>query len=122
MPREKAEVSEPKKRRIRDIPGRIIARSPWLRRRYAKRMVKMFKKSREKGQRLSGNLALIEKRTRHLPPAKQAEVLEEMLELSSKSDTPMSRELRRATERQERQSGRGRGGVRPGLAPGQRKR
>ncbi len=111
-----------KRRRIRDIPGDFIVRTPWLRRRYAKRLLKTFKKSREKGRRLSGNLALIERQLRPLPPAKQQQALEQILEMGSTSkQTAASREMRRATERSERQGTRGKG-VRPGLAPGQRRR
>ncbi len=81
-----------------------------------------MRKSREKGRRLAGNLAFIERQLRSLPPARQEKVLEQILEREAASKrVPASREMRRASGRAERQGTRGRG-VRPGLAPGQRRR
>lgn len=104
------------------MPGNLIARTPWMRRRYAKRLAKSLRKSREKGRKLPENMLQIERRIRHLPPAKQAETIEQILEFGAMtSKEPQSRTMRRALERQDRRSGSGKGGVRPGLPGGARK-
>lgn len=120
MPKDPTVEKKPR-RKIRQLPGRLIARTPWLRRRYARYLVRMMKKSRAKGRQLPVDLVRIERQIRSLPPAVQAQRIEEMLEFGSARDTAASREMRRAVERQERRSGKS-GGVRPGLAPGQRRR
>lgn len=102
------------------MPGRLVGRSKWLRRRYARRVVKMMRKYRDKGRQLPENLRPIERQIRRLPPAEQVRTLERLLEAGAKADPEASRNLRRAASRQQRRSGKKGGGVRPGLAPGQR--
>lgn len=122
MPKDPTAEKKPR-RKIRELPARVIARTPWLRRRYARYLVRMMKKSRAKGRQLPVDLVRVERQIRSLPPAVQAQRLEEMLEFGAARDaSSASRELRRAVERQDRRSGKGQGGVRPGLAPGQRRR
>lgn len=111
----------PRKRRIREMPARVIARTPWLRKRYARRLVRSIKKMRAKGRKLPDNLLRIERQIRHLPPGRQQQVIEQMLELGANNAAEASRAMRRATERSDRQSGRGKG-QRPGTPPGQRRR
>lgn len=103
------------------MPARVIARTPWLRRRYARRLVRSIKKSREKGRKLPENLLRIERQIRHLPPARQEQLLEQMMEYGTTDTAEMSREMRRAVGRQDRRRASGKG-VRPGVAPGQRRR
>lgn len=121
VPKEQAGDRKPK-RRIRDMPTDFILRTPRLRRWYGRRLLKMMRKSREKGRRLAGNLAIIERQLRPLPPARQEQMLQQILEGEAASKKlPPSREMRRASGRAERKGTRGKG-VRPGLAPGQRRR
>lgn len=124
VPRDEAKEAKekkPKRRRLREMPARVIARTPWLRRRYARRLLRSIRKSREKGRKLPENLVRIERQIRHLPPARQQQLLEQMMEYGTTDTSEMSREMRRAAERQERQRGSGKG-VRPGVGPGQRRR
>lgn len=121
MPKDTASSRTPK-RRLRDIPGELVLRNARLRKWYGRRLMKTIRKSREKGRRLAGNLATIERQLRPLPPAKQEQMLQEMLERGATNQkVTASREMRRATGRAERKGTRGKG-VRPGLAPGQRRR
>lgn len=121
VPKEQAGDRKPK-RRIRDMPTDFILRTPRLRRWYGRRLLKMMRKSREKGRRLAGNLAIIERQLRPLPPARQEQMLQQILEGEAASKkVPPSREMRRASGRAERKGTRGKG-IRPGLAPGQRRR
>ena len=120
MPSPATEKPKPR-RRLRELPARVIGRTPWLRRRYARRLLKTIEKSRKKHRPLPENLEQIERQLRRVAPPKRAEILEQMLEYGASSDANLSRELRRASNRQERRSGKG-GGTRPGLPPGQRRR
>lgn len=109
-------------RKVRALPGRAIGRIPWLRRRYARFILRSVKKQRAKGRALPEGLAKVERQVRGLPPGKQAEVLEKLLEAGATwQPETAGRAMRRATSKQERRSGRGPGG-RPGLLPGQRRR
>lgn len=106
--------------RIRNFPGRLIARTPWLRRRYVRRVLRTIDRSREKNRTLPDSLVRIDRMLRRVPKAKRAEALEQMLEAGSTPETELNRALRRAAGRQERQSGKKGAGLRPGLGPGQR--
>ncbi len=126
--------TEPRRRRLRPglvlVPfrkaaagiGRFVGRTPWLRRRYARFILRSIKKQRKKDRPLPENLLRIERQLRGLPPRKQAEVLEQLLETGATfRPEAAGRALRRASSRGERRSGKG-SGVRPGLMPGQRRR
>jgi hypothetical protein len=130
----KATTSEPRRRRLRPSAlltpfrkaatgiGRAIGRTPWLRRRYARYILRSIKKQRAKDRPLPENLLRLERQVRGLPPRKQAEVIEQLLETSATfRPEAAGRAMRRATAKQERRSGKG-PGVRPGLLPGQRRR
>lgn len=109
-------------RKVQALPGRVIGRVPWLRRRYARYLLRSVKKQRAKGRALPESLARVERQLRGLPPAKQADVLEKLLEAGATwQPEAAGRAMRRANAKQERRSGRG-PGTRPGLLPGQRKR
>ena len=116
MPR----ASTKERRRIRDLPGRLIARTPWLRRRYARRIVKTIEKYRQKGRPLPESLSRLERQLRSVPQPKRAQTVEQIMEMSAEQEqaTP-SRAMRRAAGRQERHKGSKGGGLRPGTLPGQ---
>jgi hypothetical protein len=106
-------------RKLRDLPARFIGRTPWLRRRYARRIVKTIDKYQEKKRPLPENLSRLERQLRRVPKPKRQQIVEQMMEMGSEEDVITNRALRRAAGRQERQKGQRRGGVRPGTLPGQ---
>lgn len=108
-------------RRLLAVPGRIIGRIPWLRRRYARSTLKSIKRFRDKGQRLPDNLQRIDRQLQRIPAHKRQEALEQMLEMGANNVVPGGRAVRRGASRQERQSGRGSGGLRPGAPPGSKR-
>lgn len=114
-----ASTTPPKQRRFRDIPARFIGRTPWLRRRYARRIVKTIDKFQAKNRPLPENLQPLERQLRRVPKPKRAQVVEQMMEMGTKEDVSTNRALRRAAGRQERQKGQRGGGLRPGTLPGQ---
>jgi hypothetical protein len=104
------------------MTGRVIGRTPWLRRRYARFLLRSVKKQRAKGRAIPDNLLRMERQVRGLPPHKQAEVIEQLLETGATwRPEQMGRAMRRAGAKQERRSGKGHG-ARPGMTPGQRRR
>lgn len=112
---------KPRKRRIRALPAKLIGRIPWMRRRYARRTLRSIQKFKDKRRPLPEGLQRIDRQLQRLPPNKRQEALEQMLEFGARQEELPSREMRRSAERQERQSGRGRGGLRPGTPGGARK-
>jgi hypothetical protein len=106
-------------RKLRDLPARFIGRTPWLRRRYARRILRTIDKFKDKGRPLPENLSRLERQLRRVPKPKRQQVVEQMMEMGSEEDIITNRALRRAAGRQERQKGHRRGGVRPGTLPGQ---
>lgn len=114
-----ASTTSPKKRRIRDFPARFIGRHPWLRRRYARRIVKTIDKFEKKNRPLPENLQPLERQLRRVPKPKRAAMVEQMMEMGSQEDVTTNRALRRAAGRQERHKGQKGGGLRPGTMPGQ---
>ena len=106
-------------RKLRDLPARFIGRTPWLRRRYARRILRTIDKFQDKGRPLPENLSRLERQLRRVPKPKRQQVVEQMMEMGSEEDVITNRALRRAAGRQERQKGQRRGGVRPGTLPGQ---
>jgi|SRR6185437_15388811 len=120
-----ASDSTPERRRLRKLreaPARFIARTPWLRRRQARRLVKTMERYKEKNRPLPENLSRLERQLRRLPKNKRAEAVEQMMEVSVQPEQSSNRALRRASDRQERQKGTKGGGLRPGTLPGQRQR
>jgi len=109
-------------RRLREAPARFIARTPWLRRRQARRLVKTIEKYKDKGRPLPENMSRLERQLRRIPKQKRAEAVEQMMEMSVQPDQSTNRALRRASGRQDRQKGTKGGGLRPGTLPGQRQR
>lgn len=115
-------TAPPKRRRLRklrDIPARFIGRTPWLRRRYARRILKTIDKFQEKGRPLPDSLTSLERQLRRVPKPKRQQLVEQMMEMGTQDDVSTNRALRRAAGRQERQKGQRGGGLRPGTLPGQ---
>lgn len=107
------------RRRLRDAPARFIAHTAWLRRRYARRILRTIDKFQDKGRPLPANLERLERQLRRIPKPKRQQVVEQMMEMGSEDDVSTNRALRRAAGRQERQKGQRGGGLRPGTIPGQ---
>jgi hypothetical protein len=105
--------------RLRSAPARFIGRTPWLRRRYARRILKTIDKYQDKGRPLPENLIRLERQLRRVPKPKRQQLVEQMMEMGSEDDVSTNRALRRAAGRQERQKGQRGGGQRPGTLPGQ---
>ena len=106
-------------RKARDLPARFIARTPWLRRRYARRIVRSIDRYKEKRRPMPETLSRLERQLRRVPPPKRQQVIEQMMEMGTDADVSTNRALRRAAGRQERQKGQRGGGLRPGTLPGQ---
>lgn len=106
-------------RKIREFPARLVGRTPWLRRRYARRIVRTIDKYKEKGRPLPESLTRLERQLRRVPGPKRQQLVEQMMEMGSDQDVSTNRALRRAAGRQERQKGQRGGGLRPGTLPGQ---
>ena len=107
--------------RLREGPARFIGRNAWLRRRYARMILRSIEKRRRKDKPLPDNLVELERRLRGMPPAKREQMLEQVLEYQAEPNAVNNRAARRAAERPERMSGRGKG-RRPGMPAGQRPR
>lgn len=106
-------------RRLREAPARFIGRTPWLRRRYARRILRTIEKYQDKGRPLPENLSRLERQLRRIPKPKRQQLVEQMMEMGGEDDVNSNRALRRAAGRQERQKGHRGGGLRPGTLPGQ---
>jgi hypothetical protein len=106
-------------RRLREMPARFIGRTPWLRRRYARRILRTIDKFQDKGRPLPENLSRLERQLRRVPKPKRQQLVEQMMQMGSEDDASSNRALRRAAGRQERQKGQRGGGLRPGTLPGQ---
>ena len=106
-------------RKIREFPARLIGRTPWLRRRYARRIVRTIDRYKDKGRPLPESLTRLERQLRRVPGPKRQQMVEQMMEMGTNQDLTTNRALRRAAGRQERQKGQPGGGLRPGTLPGQ---
>jgi predicted alpha/beta-hydrolase family hydrolase len=98
---------------------RMIARVPWLRRRYARYVLRYIEKSRKKGRDLPPELAQLDRQLIRVPPSKRAELLETALVTGNDPSAASSRAMRRALARQSRQRSSGKG-QRPGTVGGSR--
>jgi hypothetical protein len=108
MARDKsAPKGEGKKRGIRTAVFRRIMKVAFFRHFYLRRLLRFMEKSRTKGRALPPELQRLEQMLKRLPPPKRAEALESALMASP--EEPVSREMRRAAERQERMRSDGRG-------------
>jgi hypothetical protein len=118
--------TQPEKRtirsRIREVPARFIARTPWLRRRYARRLLKSIDKMQQKRRPLPDNLRRLEHMLRRVPKPQHQQLVEQMMEVGTDKNATTNRSMRRAHGRQDRRKGQPGGGLRPGTLPGQRQR
>ncbi|MGI8750933.1 MAG: hypothetical protein ACR2MN_01180 [Acidimicrobiales bacterium] len=105
------------KGRIRRSIARLTMRSSFLRGRYVRRVLKSIEKSKAKSRRLPPELHELSKQLSRVPKNKQAEALEEALKAGPDAADQAGRAMRRAAAAQQRQSGRGQGRYRPGMAP-----
>lgn len=94
--------------------GRAVLGVPFMRRWYARRLLKMLDKAKAKGRELPPDLAQLQANLSKMPKGRRFEALESALEAGSGGDQTLSREMRRAASRQGRQSGRGGTRQRPG--------
>lgn len=111
-------MAQKKSGRIQKGISRLMARIPWLRRRYVRYILRYIDKSRKKGRDLPPELEQVDKQLRKVPPAKRPEVLEQLVALND-PNAAASREMRRAMDRQNRQRSTGKG-QRPGTMGGSR--
>ncbi|MDA8281265.1 MAG: hypothetical protein M0Z63_12770 [Actinomycetota bacterium] len=98
---------------------KLVARVPWMRRKYSRWILRYMEKSREKGRALPAELQRLERQLTRIPPGKRAEVIETALVTGNQPETAQSRAVRRAMSRQQRQKSTGRG-QRPGTMGGSR--
>lgn len=92
-----------------------MLRMPRFRNWYARRLVKLIDRSKEKRRPLTGNLPMIERTIRGLPKPERAKAVARMLE--PMEDRLIGRDMRRAAARQERSSGKASARRRPGTLP-----
>ena len=113
----RADAAKADKTGLRERVSRRMMSVGFLRRRYVKRMLKYIEKSQAKGKRLPPELYDLNRFLSQVPKAQRAERLEEAITAQRKEEPLGNRDLRRASANQGRQSGRGGGRHRPGLAP-----
>jgi hypothetical protein len=87
----------------------------FIRRWYARRLVKFIAKSKKKNRRLPDHLFQLDLMLKKVPEARRTKTVEEML--VPRDEEEYGRELRRAASRQERRGGKGGASRRPGSPP-----
>ena len=115
----KSSETKEKKRRVRGALGRTLMKVPLVRRLYARRVLKFIDKSRTKGRKLPPELYELSRQLSRVPESDRASALEAALRAGPQGVASMpgsNRQLRRAASAQQRQSGKGQGRYRPGLA------
>lgn len=106
------------KRPLRQRMSEQIMKIGFLRRRYVKRLIRHIDKSKQKGKRLPPEMMDLARFLSQVPKEQRAEKLEEaILAQQSGADEAYNRDLRRAAANQQRRSGKGAGGYRPGAPP-----
>jgi predicted alpha/beta-hydrolase family hydrolase len=105
--------------RIQQRFNRLVARIPWLRRRYARYILRYIDKSRKKGRDLPPELQQLDRQLMRVPSSKRAELIETALVTGADPSAGSSRAMRRAMARQSRQRPSGKG-QRPGTLGGSR--
>ncbi|GEM_PF-2409615 len=93
---------------------RAIMRFGFVRRLYAKRLLSYMEKSKRKKRPLPNELRELDIAMSRLPEAQRRAALEEALAGQGAGGPAMGRQLRRASSRQSRQSGKGGAHRRPG--------
>ncbi len=105
------------KRTVRQRVGERAMRIGFLRRRYVKRLIRYIDKSKKKGRRLPPEMMDLSRFLAQVPREQRAEKLEEAIIAQQQGDDSFNRDLRRAAANQQRRSGKGAGGYRPGAPP-----
>lgn len=118
--RGRIEPSQPEteeKRTLRQRVSERLMKIGFLRRRYVKRLIKYVDKSKKKGRRLPPEMMEMSRFLAQVPREERAEKLEEAIVAQQRGDDTYNRDLRRAAANQQRRSGKGAGGYRPGSPP-----
>jgi hypothetical protein len=103
--------------RARDNAWKRLLRFGVIRRWYARRLLKFIEKSRKKKRKLPQHLVQVDTTLRRVPKPQRQSLIEEMLVPGREEQ--LGRTMRRAASRQDRSSGRGGTGRRPGMPPQQ---
>ncbi len=101
---------------LRQRMGQRVMRIGFLRRRYVKRVIRYLDKSKKKGRRLPPGMMEMQRFLAQIPKEERAQRLEEAI-VAQQSGDEFNRDLRRAAANQQRRSGKGAGGYRPGAPP-----
>lgn len=112
-----APSDEDPKRKLRQRVGERVMRVGFVRRRYVKRVIRYIDKSKKKGRHLPPEMLELSRFLSQLPREQRAEKLEEALVAQQQGTESFNRDLRRAAANQQRRSGKGAGGYRPGAPP-----
>jgi len=107
----------PAKVSMRQRMSERVMKIGFLRRRYIKRVLKYIDKTKAKGKELPPEMADLARYLSAVPKAQRAERFEEAILAQQSDSEPFNRELRRAAANQNRRSGKGAGGYRPGSPP-----
>lgn len=102
----------------RESMAKRMLKVGFIRRWYARRMVKYIDKSKKKQRRLPDHLYQVETLLKRVPTHDRAKTLADMLQPGQEEQ--YGREMRRAAARQQRAKGSGGPGKRPGLPPNAR--
>lgn len=105
------------KRNLRQRISERAMKVGFLRRRYVKRLIRYIDKSKKKGRRLPPEMTEMSRFLAQVPREQRAEKLEEAILAQQQGDESFNRDLRRAAANQQRRSGKGAGGYRPGAPP-----
>lgn len=105
------------KRGMRQRVGARMMKVGFLRRRYVKRVIRYIDKSKKKGRRLPPEMMDLQRFLSQVPKEQRAKRLEEAILAQESGDESFNRDLRRAAANQQRRSGKGAGGYRPGAPP-----
>ncbi|MDA8283181.1 MAG: hypothetical protein M0Z42_07785 [Actinomycetota bacterium] len=110
------EAGAPGKGSLRQRMGERVMRIGFIRRRYVKRVIRYLDKSKKKGRRLPPAMMEMQRFLAQIPKEERARRLDEAI-VAQQSGDEFNRDLRRAAANQQRRSGKGAGGYRPGAPP-----
>ncbi|MHB1928481.1 MAG: hypothetical protein ACYDEN_07135 [Acidimicrobiales bacterium] len=102
---------------LRRRMGQRVMKIGFLRRRYVKRVIRYIDKSKKKGRRMPPEMMELQRFLSQIPKEERAKRLEEAILAQQSGDEAFNRDLRRAAANQQRRSGKGAGGYRPGAPP-----
>jgi hypothetical protein len=102
---------------LRARASQRIMKVGFFRRRYIKRLLKYLDKSKAKGRPIPAELEQLSEFLDKVPKPMREKRLEEAILAQQEGGEAYNRELRRAAANQQRRSGKGAGGYRPGAPP-----